>query len=86
MCRYIHIKKSFVPMSIRLLKFVFIYVTLVGYDCYCGLECWFLSCLCGFLLCNVMLISVCVCGLQGPRQISSLGTINCIEFRLNKVY
>ncbi len=57
---------------------LFIYVTLVGYDCYCGLECWFLSCLCGFLLCNVMLISVCVCVLQGPRQISPLGTIKCI--------
>ncbi len=33
----------------------------------------------GFVLCNVMLISVCVCGLQGPRQVSPLGTIKCSE-------
>ncbi len=44
-CRCIRFKKTFVLTSIRLLNMSFIYVTLVGYDCYCGLECWFLSCL-----------------------------------------
>ncbi len=35
-----------------------------------------------------MLISVCVCGLQGPRQISPLGTIKvyCIEYTLWRRY